>query len=932
LVAKLVGLPWPIPTNRPMTSPPSPQASSKTPKIDGRSCPHCGTVSPKSNQYCPSCGFPIANVKGPSDDPFIGQTLPGGYHILDLISVGGMGRVYRAEQSVLGRTVAVKIIHPHLLADENAALRFLTEARASSQLNHPNSIAVYEFGRTAQGQPYLVMEFLRGRDLARVMAEEGLLPIPRVVNVLLQVLSALSEAHELGIVHRDLKPENVVIEPLRRGGDLVKVLDFGLAKLKADTRAPRNVTSPGIVCGTPDYMAPEQGQGDPIDGRSDLYAVGVMLFQLLTGRLPFDAESPTQIVMMHLTLPPPDPRDIAPHRGISAALAAVVAKALEKKASRRYQDAMEFADALRDALAQSSANFPATRPSSFPLGSNRPIATIACPACGLLVPAGRFCIDCGVRLPLEASPPPRASQIKLPLVLLERANEWETLTRLSGRVVEEGMHAVRLVGDLGMGKSRLIHDFLRHAESSGALVVIAGPDPHWAEVPCHALRDAIEELVVVEDAMFEGATKEIDDAVLLGLREIMGHDTGEALSGSLSSRRRARLAALRWALDKALRDFSPTSIVLAIDDLQRLDAASQLAFSDLAREANHLPLFMIAAHIPKFEPEWPDCHPVQYLRGLRSETAGRLLRSARAEIPAGLLDNETVPPLMLDQLLRFSQEGGSDPSPRLADLVAQRLDILPPEPRRALQAIAILGDRVDAALVSELVPKSDDVADALHHLEQRGMIWTASNRLSVDHPLLREVVLAAIPAAVRRELYVKALAIANRLSYPLEARAQLSFYSADTFQALLLLERVAEHAAQRGDANSEILALRRGLELGRLEISRGELDDPMRAVIIFSRKLGGALTRAGNLTDAEGILREALDYAPPTGLERAQLLAALGQVAHERGRQSEALAQLALAIEAARQTGEMDLVAILTSTRESWLASRSGHSVPPNPR
>ncbi len=161
--------------------------------------------------------------------------------------------------------MAVKIIHPHLLSDENSALRFMTEARAASQLNHPNSVSVFDFGRTDDGQPYLVMEFLRGKDLARVAYEEGPLPFSRIVDVLRQVLAALGEAHDLGIIHRDLKPENVILEPLRRGGDFVKVVDFGLAKLRADAQSP-SVTSPGIVCGTPDYMAPEQGRGDLLDG------------------------------------------------------------------------------------------------------------------------------------------------------------------------------------------------------------------------------------------------------------------------------------------------------------------------------------------------------------------------------------------------------------------------------------------------------------------------------------------------------------------------------------------------------------------------------------------------------------------------------------------------------------------------------------------
>src|SRR6202789_3674795 len=226
-----------------------------------RSCPQCGNECNDEHMFCPACGFPIGKVAVDADDPLLGQTLPGGYVILALVGIGGMGRVYRAEQTNLARTVAVKIIHPHLVGEENAAARFITEARAASRLNHPNSVAVIDFGKTPDGQLYLVMEFLRGRDLARVAYEEGPLALRRIVDVLRQVLAALAEAHHLEIIHRDLKPENVILEPLRTGGDFVKVVDFGLAKMRLDS-ADRSITSPGIVCGTPEYMSPEQGRGD----------------------------------------------------------------------------------------------------------------------------------------------------------------------------------------------------------------------------------------------------------------------------------------------------------------------------------------------------------------------------------------------------------------------------------------------------------------------------------------------------------------------------------------------------------------------------------------------------------------------------------------------------------------------------------------------
>src|SRR5262249_7109730 len=222
------------------------------------------------------------------------------------------------------------------------------------------------------GQLYLVMEFLRGKDLARVQYEEGPLSFRRIVSILRQVLAALAEAHHLGIIHRDLKPENVILEQIRTGGDFVKVVDFGLAKMRVESQSP-SITSPGIVCGTPEYMSPEQGRGDPLDARSDLYAVGVIFYQLLTGRLPFEAESPTQVVLMHITDPPTDPRTVAPERMIPPLIADVCWMSLAKDPSHRFNNADEFSEALADALTQVESSVQRTVPAA---------AQVKCARCG----------------------------------------------------------------------------------------------------------------------------------------------------------------------------------------------------------------------------------------------------------------------------------------------------------------------------------------------------------------------------------------------------------------------------------------------------------------------------------------------------------------------------------------------------------------------
>jgi serine/threonine-protein kinase len=197
-------------------------------------------------------------------------------------------------------------------------------------------------------------------------------------------------------------------------------------------------------------------------------------------------------------------------------------------------------------------------------------------------------------------------------------------------------------------------------------------------------------------------------------------------------------------------------------------------------------------------------------------------------------------------------------------------------------------------------------------LVERDGIWSTS------HPLLRELVLAGIPAAVRKELHNKTLQAAERFATPIEAAAMHAYHAQDSFQALLLLEQVADRASARGDLASEVLALRRGLEMARQEISRGELEDPLRAVLIFSRKLGASLTRAGDFADAEGVLREALDVVGPSGAERAKVLSALAHVAHGRRREPEAIGYLDQAIEAAERSGAHELMSALTDTRRTW--------------
>ncbi|HUM13541.1 MAG TPA: protein kinase [Myxococcaceae bacterium] len=291
------------------------------------------------------------------------------YRVEKLLGEGGMGRVYRANQLVLEKPVVLKLLHPSLQKDARTVARFQREAKAASRLNHPNSIDVLDFGQTDDGALFIAMEFVDGRDLHQVLTEDWPLPEPRVIRIVTQVLSALADAHQAGVIHRDLKPENVMVMA-RRGGesDVVKVLDFGIAKI-IDGRSEEgpSLTRTGFVCGTPEYMSPEQARGAPLDARSDLYSVGVLLYQMVTRQLPFSSDSAMGYATKHLTEDPKPPNTLRPGC-CSRELEALVLWALRKEPADRPQTAVAFLDSLNLLPAAEAVHAPRTARVPIPLG------------------------------------------------------------------------------------------------------------------------------------------------------------------------------------------------------------------------------------------------------------------------------------------------------------------------------------------------------------------------------------------------------------------------------------------------------------------------------------------------------------------------------------------------------------------------------------
>jgi serine/threonine-protein kinase len=286
----------------------------------------------------------------------LGRTIAGKFLIESYLGGGAMGAVYKARQLALDKDVAVKLMHGEHAGDATFVARFQREAKAASKLDHPNSMRVIDFGVEPDGLLYIAMEYLDGRDLFALIRKEWPLSGARVADIVSQALAAVAVAHDTGIVHRDLKPENIMIlrgtDDEGRPRDIVKVCDFGIAKFTdqrdAHPTGGGKLTTQGIVVGTPEYMSPEQGKGESLDARSDLYAMGVILYQLMTGRVPFDAETALGIVLKHVTEDPPPPRTLNPLA--DERLQAICLKAMKKKREERYQSAREMRAELRAVL------------------------------------------------------------------------------------------------------------------------------------------------------------------------------------------------------------------------------------------------------------------------------------------------------------------------------------------------------------------------------------------------------------------------------------------------------------------------------------------------------------------------------------------------------------------------------------------------------
>jgi serine/threonine protein kinase len=336
--------------------------SGDTITLTAKRCTLCGQRFTNDAAFCPFDGEPLEvapEAFRSADDPLIGKTIDGRYLVIESLGEGGMGTVYRVEHRALQRSFALKVLRRDLAREAELCSRFIQEARTAATINHPNVIQITDFGDLPDGSPYFVMEYLTGQPLSALAQKGGPLPAARAVRLLTQIAAGIGAAHRAGVVHRDLKPDNVFVLKSTSGEDLVKLLDFGVAKVAGSARLTRT----GMVFGSPHYMSPEQASGQPVDHRADIYALGVVMYELFTGHVPFEADTFMGVLTKHMFMAPERfTEKVGPCRELGA-LEDITLRCLEKKPENRYASAEELIAEIEEVVELGTGDHLDVRPS-----------------------------------------------------------------------------------------------------------------------------------------------------------------------------------------------------------------------------------------------------------------------------------------------------------------------------------------------------------------------------------------------------------------------------------------------------------------------------------------------------------------------------------------------------------------------------------------
>ncbi len=805
----------------------------------------------------------------------VGRVLGDKFKLTACIGIGGSGAVYKADQMTLGRTVAIKILNEELSSDPRMIKRFRDEATSASRLNHPNCVSIIDYGQAPDGLLYLAMEYVKGPTLTQLLVNENPLGVERVVDIVCQALAGIEEAHLAGVVHADLKADNIILDQRRAGIDTVKIVDFGIARLVTGVREEQDRS----ISGTPEYMAPEVIGGAPPSFASDIYAVGIILYELLVEKTPFFAGSTTEILTNHLRA---TPMLLTQRRAeVPKALDNVIGKALAKHPTDRYGSAAD----MRDALLQIRA-----RMRSLP-------ATDRCGACGhACAPTFKFCPECGaprarVSKTFEIPMPQASLNDVLPLPFTGRVDELSALLHHLRRA--PGVQAgILVVGPEGAGRSSLLHTAYDRLSADGRVIYQVGPDPSGLAAPFYPIRSLLASILQLPAVSSEVELRAavlgigLNERDIPGIAQLFGHPTTLLELEPPVRRREIVWSALR-AIERAAAQ-GPVAIVC--EDVDRFDHPS-LEILRRATEISELQLPPIAmtAHT-EFGAQWPAAVARLEVGALEANDleaiTAALTKNGVRGLPTvqSLFETTRAFPGHVEHVVRYILEGGKaeDTTTSLPDLVSARLSMLAKSTLDVLQAAAVLGSEPQLELLRAMLP-SEALEPAITDAESHGILGRdPSQGLVFTSRLVRDIVYDATPADVRRSLHASAAAAVQAMSHDVGLLGHHHDLAGHAKEAIGLLRRAGDHAAEQLDDTGAGQFFYRALVAVRQAVQSGDDDGTAEKQFVqLSVKLADVLRIRGETALARGILAEARDWSSAPLLvslvDRAAAAIALGE-------------------------------------------------------
>ena len=828
----------------------------------------------------------------------VGRVLGEKFKLTACIGIGGSGAVYKADQMALGRTVAVKILNEDLSADARMIKRFRDEAMSASRLNHPNCVSIIDYGQSSDGLLYLAMEYVKGPTLTQLLVNENPLAVDRVVDITMQSLAGIEEAHLAGVVHADLKADNIILDQRRAGIDVVKIVDFGIARLITGARE----TEDRSISGTPEYMAPEVISGAPPSFASDIYAVGIILYELLAYKTPFFAGSTTEILANHLKAIIPslsNRREQVPKE-----LDAIVARALAKHPADRFVSAADMRAALGALQARSRAP-----------------KTDACQVCGTSCPPSfKFCAECGApraRVSKTFEIPSTPVSDLLPLPFTGRTEELERLLAHMRKPAGKDT-GLLLMGFEGAGRSALLRHAYPQVSGNDRVIYLIGPDPSGLAAPFYPVRSLLASVLQLPAVSSEAELRDsvmqlgLNERDIPGIAQLFGHPT-TLLELEPPVRRREMVWSALRALERAALA-GPVTIVC--EDIDRFDHPS-LEILRRATEAHELtlpPIIMTAT--TAFGAQWPTTVPRLEIGALEAKDlqsiVTHLTDAGVKKLPPvqQLFETTRAYPGHVEHVVRYLLEGGKaeDTQTSLPDLISARLSMLKQSTRDVLQAAAVLGIEPQLDLLRSMLP-AEELENAMADAERSGLLGhDPSGELTFSSRLVRDIVYDATPADVRRSLHAQAATAVEALSPDIALLGHHHDLAGHAKEAVTLLRRAGDHASEQLDEVGAGEFFHRALVAVRQAVLVGDDDGTSEAqFVLLSVKLADVLRTRGETALARGVLAEARDWSG-SPLLVAMIDRAGASIALSEGDVDGAISGLRRGVGRAIATGDMNLV------------------------